>query len=272
MANYQFSFSIIPSDYIGTDYDFNFWLESKYNNSEFINIMKEEVSKRFKLFEDHTNTIMYGKEEGVLVYFFMNPLGLLSDIWVRIHAAYINEEHVQHEIINIEEIFSSYNFHGWTDNQTRIEITSNNILKEIIRSRAFEYIQDPIGYLERNAKLHDDKRDESMLEKALEIIKNEIVKKNHSCVICSEDLEESILLGTRDGYLNVISTLLEQIIENKKSDTKITSKMLQLPTDDAWIVSTELYETKWEMINRLKQFYSYDQKIIQSIENDPSFN
>ena len=112
---------------------------------------------------------------------------------------------------------------------------------------------------------------DSNLEQALNLLESSISDETASCVIASENTDESALLGTKDSYLNLISALLRQVIRKTEWSDDIKKSMYQLPSHDAWLVGCELHDTKDEMLIRLKKFYEGDDDVLKAIANDPQF-
>ncbi|WP_309383037.1 hypothetical protein [Cerasicoccus frondis] len=109
------------------------------------------------------------------------------------------------------------------------------------------------------------------LQQALELLESSITDDSASCVIASEHTDESTLLGTKDGYLNLISALLRQVVRETEWSDELKKNMYQLPSHDAWIVGCELHNTKDEMLARLKRFYEGDDAVLGAIDHDPQF-
>ena len=118
------------------------------------------------------------------------------------------------------------------------------------------------------------------IEEALRLVELEIKKHTAVCVICNEGFpDESTLLGTRDGYLNMIRSLLILVAEFDKSrrddcwDDRIKNNMLQLPrSDDTWLVGTGIVNDHAALLVKVKALCGNDPDVIQALEHDPAFN
>ncbi len=117
------------------------------------------------------------------------------------------------------------------------------------------------------------------IDEAISLIEAEITKRGASCIIYSDTgPDESTMGGTRDGYLNVIRILLKLIADfddrghSELWDDQIKRNMLGLPSfNETWVVGTQVFRDHSALIESLKEAYSNQPMIIQSIENDPDF-
>jgi len=116
------------------------------------------------------------------------------------------------------------------------------------------------------------------IKQAISLIESEIEKRKASCAIYTDTQPpESTIGGTRDGYLNLIRSLLQLVADSDASDRtvhwgdQIKSNMLMLPSDDTFLVGAEVFREHSELIARLRQMYKDDPDIVRSLENDPDF-
>ena len=122
----------------------------------------------------------------------------------------------------------------------------------------------------------------SRLTEAIRLIDDEIVVKKARCVIADEgNPDESTLLGTRDGYLNLAIAVLRFVAAVDAGgcrdinpayawDDRIKAAMYQLPTHAACIVGTCLFQNHAEFLAGLRQFV--DSQIGLPLLNDPQFH
>lgn len=146
MAIYQFSISILPNDFNGDDYDGNVWINSRLNNQDFICAIMGRLEDVFESSNPYPKTFLYGKEEGVLVNVILDSEGLLQLIYIRVHMKYFDE--VKRELVALENIFGEWDVFGWTDNETKIQVKAEQILKEAKKSKSFKFVSDPEKFLE----------------------------------------------------------------------------------------------------------------------------
>lgn len=121
----------------------------------------------------------------------------------------------------------------------------------------------------------------SAINDAIELIEREVAVKQTCCVIVDEGFpDESSLLGTRDGYLNLILALLRFVADADKGgcrdvaadcawDDRLKGAMYQLPTQSAWLVGAYLFQSHAEFMKSLCKFV--DPQIDSPLLNDPQF-
>ena len=121
----------------------------------------------------------------------------------------------------------------------------------------------------------------SRLVDAIDLIEQETVVKGVRCVIADEGCpDESSLLGTRDGYLNLVLALLRFVSEADKGDChfaddgfpwddRLKTALYQLPTHSAWLVGASLFKNHTEFMAALSRLV--DPRIKLPLLNDPQF-
>jgi hypothetical protein len=121
----------------------------------------------------------------------------------------------------------------------------------------------------------------SGIEAAIDLIEREIAVKRACCVIFDEGCpDESSLMGTRDGYLNLALTLLKLVVDSDRGgcrdvapdcawDDRIKDVMYQLPTHSAWLVGAYLFQSHAEFMETLSK--SVDSQLKFPLLNDPQF-
>lgn len=147
MALYQFPIDVIPNDYKKEEFTGNEWEGSKYNSTEFIKKMLDDLKKSFEYNTELLNTVQFGKEKGLLIDFMTGSNGEIEVISIRIHVGYLKE--ALEDIKKLVTIFSRYEVYAWTGNYTKIALDYDVILDEISRSLAYKYIKDPIGTMNK---------------------------------------------------------------------------------------------------------------------------
>ena len=108
-----------------------------------------------------------------------------------------------------------------------------------------------------------------------------LVESPHArCVIVDEGFsDESTLMGTRDGYLNLALCLLRFVadVEANRCDTeeghpwddRIKAALYQRPIRNAWIVGAHLFGSHAEYMAELSRLV--DPRLEHPLLNDPSF-
>lgn len=102
----------------------------------------------------------------------------------------------------------------------------------------------------------------SDLFEAIRLIERQARTPQARCVIADEGApDESSLLGTRDGYLNLALMLLRFVAdadagrcaagEGYAWDDRVKSALYQLPTSGAWLVGAYLFDNHDEFITTL---------------------
>ena len=121
----------------------------------------------------------------------------------------------------------------------------------------------------------------SRLEEAIRLIEHQVAVKRACCVIVDEGCpDESSLLGTRDGYLNLALALLRFVADVDAGgcrdgdagyawDDSIKTALYQLPTHSAWLVGAYLFPNHAEFMESLSQLV--DPQIERPLFNDPQF-
>jgi hypothetical protein len=121
----------------------------------------------------------------------------------------------------------------------------------------------------------------SRLLEAIGLIEQQVAVKRARCVIADEGCpDESSLLGTRDGYLNLALAVLRFVAEADAGgcrdveagcvwDDRIKEAMYQLPTHSAWLVGAYLLRNHAEFMASLSRLV--DPQIEHPLLNDPQF-
>jgi hypothetical protein len=127
----------------------------------------------------------------------------------------------------------------------------------------------------------------SGLAEAIRLVEREVAVRNARCVIADEGCpDESSLLGTRDGYLNLALALLEFVaevdaggcreVEEDRAwevgcawDDRIKAALYRLPTGSGWLVGAYLFRDHAEFMAALSRFV--DPQTEYPLLNDPQF-
>lgn len=121
----------------------------------------------------------------------------------------------------------------------------------------------------------------SGLVNAIRLIEQEVSVRQARCVIADEGCpDESSLLATRDGYLNLALSLLNfvadadaggcrDMVADYAWDDRIKATMYQLPTHSARLVGARLFRNHAELMASLSEFV--DPQIECPLLNDPQF-
>ena len=121
----------------------------------------------------------------------------------------------------------------------------------------------------------------SRLLEAIRLIEQQVAVKQARCVVANEGCpDESSLLGTRDGYLNLALALLRFVAEADAGgcgdvvagcawDDRIKATLYQLPTHSAWLVGAYLFRNHGEFVASLSRLV--DPQIEHPLLNDPQF-
>jgi hypothetical protein len=121
----------------------------------------------------------------------------------------------------------------------------------------------------------------SKVAEAIGLIDQEVAVKRARCAIADEGCpEESSLLGTRDGYLNLALALLRFVAdadagecwvagEGHAWDDRVKAALYQLPTHSAWLVGAHLFKGHAEFLAALSRLV--DPQIEYPLLNDPQF-
>lgn len=121
----------------------------------------------------------------------------------------------------------------------------------------------------------------SGLAEAIHLIEQQLQVLQARCVIADEGWpDESSLLGTRDGYLNLALALLRFVAEADAGgcretvagcawDDRIKDALYQLPTNSAWLVGAYLFKDHAEFMTHLSRLV--DPQIEYPLLNDPDF-
>jgi hypothetical protein len=121
----------------------------------------------------------------------------------------------------------------------------------------------------------------SRLVEAIRLLDQEVALKRARCVIADEGYpDESSLLGTRDGYLNLVLALLRFVAEADNGgcqdteegcawDDRLKATLYQLPTHSAWLVGASLFKSHAEFMAALSRLV--DPQIEYPLLNDPQF-
>jgi hypothetical protein len=121
------------------------------------------------------------------------------------------------------------------------------------------------------------------LHQAIRLIEQEVAVRRARCVIADEGpgtRDESSLLGTRDGYLNLALALLGFVADAEAGgcrgegqdyawDDRVKGAMYQLPTLSAWLVGAYLFRDHTELMAELSRLV--DPQIGHPLLNDPDF-
>ena len=121
----------------------------------------------------------------------------------------------------------------------------------------------------------------SGLVEAIRLIEQEVAVKGARCVITDEGCpDESSVLGTRDGFLNLSLALLRFIAdadiggcwvaeEGYAWDDRVKAALYQLPTHSVWLVGAQLFKGHAEFMAELSR--DVDPQIEYPLLNDPQF-
>ena len=116
---------------------------------------------------------------------------------------------------------------------------------------------------------------------AIRLIEKEVAVKRARCVIADEGCpDESSLLGTRDGYLNLALALLRFVADADAGgcneadeggvwDDRVKTALYQLPTHSAWPVGAYLFPDHAAFMASLSRLV--DPQIGYPLLNDPQF-
>jgi len=119
------------------------------------------------------------------------------------------------------------------------------------------------------------------LQEAIRMIQQEVAVRQARCVIADEGLpDESSLLGTRDGYLNLALAILGFVADADAGgcrgegqdyawDDRVKGTMYQLPTLSAWLVGAYVFRDHKEFMAELSRLV--DPQIGYPLLNDPDF-
>jgi hypothetical protein len=115
---------------------------------------------------------------------------------------------------------------------------------------------------------------------------NKHIRNDRSCCVMPSDgghVGESSLMGTRDGYLRLIVSLLTFVADTDAGraeideetgacwDDRFKQAILQLPNNDGWLVGAYLFESETEMMDALRKFTEWDGVTANSIDHDRDF-
>ncbi len=121
----------------------------------------------------------------------------------------------------------------------------------------------------------------SRLVDAIRLIEEEVALKHARCVIADAGCpDESSSYGTREGYLNLVLTLLRFVAdvdtggleiaeEGCAWDDRVKATLYQLPTHSASLVGAYLFKSHTEFMAKLSQVV--DPQIDYPLLNDPEF-
>jgi hypothetical protein len=116
---------------------------------------------------------------------------------------------------------------------------------------------------------------------AIRLIEQEVAVRQARCVIADDGCpDESSLLGTRDGYLNLGLALLRFVADADAGgcgvadkgyawDDRVKGALYQLPTHSAWLTGTQLIHGHAEFMAALSRLI--DPQIGYPLLNDPGF-
>lgn len=118
-------------------------------------------------------------------------------------------------------------------------------------------------------------------EQIIQFLEAQIDREKAACVIVAEaSVDDSSLLGTRDGYLHLIVAFL-RLIQGADSgtleptelggywDDSFKDTMLQLPGFDAWLVGTYLFDHPQALLKAVRRLVSGDEQVIAALDHDP---
>jgi hypothetical protein len=115
----------------------------------------------------------------------------------------------------------------------------------------------------------------SGLTEAIRLIESQVAIRKARCVIADEGFpDESSLLGTRDGYLNMVLALLTFVAESDAAgsdwDEGIKDTLYQLPTrNGTFIVGAYLFKSHGDFMASLSSMV--DPQIGYPVLTDPGF-
>jgi hypothetical protein len=144
MATWQFSFDIIPNDCLDNYHDDNLWKGSKLNNSKFIKDIKEKLLLIFGLNAEYERNIVYGKDTGLIVNVISDENGLLLSLYIRLNVSKLN--YSLGELNKLLAIFTEFETKAIINNNI-VELNYDELLKEIEKSKAYNFVLDPKGFL-----------------------------------------------------------------------------------------------------------------------------
>ena len=123
--------------------------------------------------------------------------------------------------------------------------------------------------------------DATALEGAIDAVARQVESPQARCVIVDEGFpDESTLMGTRDGYLNLALAMLRFVADADAGrcevaeggfpwDDRIKAALYQLPTRSAWLVGAYLFADHGEYMRELSR--SVDPQLGHPLLDDPSF-
>lgn len=121
----------------------------------------------------------------------------------------------------------------------------------------------------------------SSLEEAIHAVARQIGSPRACCVIAHEGTpDESTLMGTRDGYLNLALALLRFVADADVGrcevgecgyiwDDRIKAALYQLPNGAAWLVGSCLFGSHAEYMKELSRWVN--PQLEHPLLNDPAF-
>jgi hypothetical protein len=119
------------------------------------------------------------------------------------------------------------------------------------------------------------------LAEAIRLIEEQVIVERARCAIADNGFPgESSLLGTRDGYLNLVLALLRFVADVDAGDSsipeggfawddRVKAALYQLPTHSAWLVGAYLFKDHVEFMAALNRIV--DPQIGYPLLNDPQF-
>lgn len=125
------------------------------------------------------------------------------------------------------------------------------------------------------------KMDATSLEEAINAVARHVGSYHARCAIVDEGTpDESTLMGTRDGYLNLALALLRLVADADAGrcevaegaslwDDRIKAALYQLPTHSAWLVGAYLFASHSDFMRELSS--SVDPRLEYPLLNDPVF-
>ena len=120
----------------------------------------------------------------------------------------------------------------------------------------------------------------SDLTEAIRLIEGQVRTHRARCVIADEGhSDESSLLGTRDGYLNLAVTLLRFVADAEAGrcetgeghawDDRVKATLYQLPRSGTWLVRAYLFGDHQEFLAALRRMV--EPELDHTLLNDPQF-
>jgi hypothetical protein len=116
---------------------------------------------------------------------------------------------------------------------------------------------------------------------AIRLVERQVAVHGARCVIVDDGCpDESSLMGTRDGYLNLALALLRFIADADADgcreegepypwDDRVKDALYQIPTLSAWIVGAYLFPSHAEFMVELSR--QVDPQVRLAVLNDPQF-